>query len=171
MHPASSLMFLRVLSIFSLLTSCIISIELLVFQKKKDFPFTYLDYPIYTGWKKVSFFQDLIQKLKVQIFGCQSKLLSMRGYLILIKQVLQSIPVYLLAAIDPPRQIILDIEKLFADFFWGSFVGTLNEIRWRGGNIYRPSSNGLGIISRHHLNDTFSSQIVVDFSVKKIFVG
>lgn len=47
--------------------------------QKNDFPFTYLGCPICSSWKRISFFQDLIQKIRSQISGCQSKLLSMGG--------------------------------------------------------------------------------------------
>lgn len=47
----------------------------------------------------------------------------MDGRLILIKYSLQSIPMYLLAALDPPKLVLSNIEKAFANFLWDSQEG------------------------------------------------
>lgn len=35
---------------------------------------------------------------------------------------------YLIAALDPPEKVIMDIEKLFANFMWVLLRGLLNGI-------------------------------------------
>ncbi|XP_070034617.1 uncharacterized protein [Nicotiana tomentosiformis] len=46
-------------------------------------------------------------------------MLSHGGRSTLIKHVLQSMPIYLLSAVSPPKTIMKQIEKLAANFFWG----------------------------------------------------
>ena len=45
-------------------------------------------------------------------------MLSFGGKAVLIKHVLQSMPIYLLSVMAPPKCIIYDIHKIFAKFLW-----------------------------------------------------
>ncbi|KAG5621478.1 hypothetical protein H5410_006696 [Solanum commersonii] len=56
-------------------------------------------------------------------------MLSHGGKVILIKHVLQSVPIYTLSAITPPNGTINLIEKHFANFLWGSSDGK-NKYHW-----------------------------------------
>lgn len=51
------------------------------------------------------------------------KFLSIGGRDILIKHVLQSQPIYLLSAIEPPKTVIKQLEFYMARFFWDSSDG------------------------------------------------
>ncbi|XP_075103503.1 uncharacterized protein LOC142178076 [Nicotiana tabacum] len=88
--------------------------------KHKQFPFTYIGVPLYVGRKKLEFFNDLLTKITKRINGWLNKLLSCGGKVTLIKHVLQAIPSYTLAAMDPPKGTFKLIEMHFASFFWGS---------------------------------------------------
>lgn len=77
-----------------------------------SFPFTYLGCPILYGRKKKCFFEDLVKNVMKRLSLWQNKLLSFGGRYILIAHVLQSIPIYLLSAMNP-------IHKIFAKFFLG----------------------------------------------------
>lgn len=72
----------------------------------------------------------------------------MSGQLILIKHVLQSIPLCFLAALDPSKQVIKDIEKLFSKFLWGTHE-ELDKCQWmscpRHGICLPTASYGLRI--------------------------
>ncbi|KAG5630357.1 hypothetical protein H5410_002074 [Solanum commersonii] len=56
--------------------------------------------------------------------ACQKKendfgrLLSFGGKVVLINHVLQSLPIYLLSVMTPPKCIIYDIHRIFANFLW-----------------------------------------------------
>ncbi|KAG5595335.1 hypothetical protein H5410_036567 [Solanum commersonii] len=50
----------------------------------------------------------------------KGKLLSFGGKKVLISHVMQSIHVYLLSALSPPKCVIDDIQKTFVEFLWSS---------------------------------------------------
>ncbi|XP_049359576.1 uncharacterized protein LOC125824269 [Solanum verrucosum] len=87
--------------------------------KQKEGPITYLGYPFFIGRPRIIYFSDLIGKVINKISGWQAKLLNYGGRLTLVKHVLQSMPIHLLAAISPPVTIIKEIQSLMAYFFWG----------------------------------------------------
>lgn len=58
-----------------------------------SFPFTYLGCPIFYGRKIKENFEGLIKKVTAKILSWKSKLLSTGGKHILVKHVLQSIPI------------------------------------------------------------------------------
>lgn len=82
---------------------------------------------------------------------------------ILIKHVLQSIPIYVLETIDPPKQVLVDLERPFPEFLLGS--DKRHQISWN--NIYHTTEhNGLGIVSLHHRFVTFAGKLWWCFSTK-----
>lgn len=58
----------------------------------------------------------------------KGKLISLGGKLILIKSVLEAIPSYLLALIQPLTAIINAINKTMSNFFWHDTSGHINII-------------------------------------------
>lgn len=59
-----------------------------------------------------------------KIMGWQNKLLSYGGRYILIRHVLQSIPIYTLSAMNTPKGLLEQLHKVFAKFFWGGSTKT-----------------------------------------------
>ena len=51
--------------------------------------------------------------------GWKAKLLSTWGRIIMLKYVLQSLPIYSLAALDPPKAVLNRINSICANFLWG----------------------------------------------------
>ncbi|XP_060182093.1 uncharacterized protein LOC132611726 [Lycium barbarum] len=82
-------------------------------------PFNYLGCPIYTGRKKITYFNDLVAKVSNRITRWHNKTLSAGGKAVLIKSVLASIPLHTLSVIQPPKTCIKQIEMCIANFFWG----------------------------------------------------
>lgn len=62
-------------------------------------------------------FLSLIKKLQIKLGAWKGKILSLEAKLILIRYVLQALPSYLLALIQPPKSFISAINKLMFDFF------------------------------------------------------
>ncbi|XP_060170676.1 uncharacterized protein LOC132601612 [Lycium barbarum] len=93
---------------------------------KKDFPFTYLGVPIYYGRRRNIHYKEIIEKIQNRLSSWTGKLLSIGGRTTLIKHVLQSMPIHLLSACDPPSAILAQIHRLFAKFFWSNSVGNSN---------------------------------------------
>ncbi|KAG5605800.1 hypothetical protein H5410_027292 [Solanum commersonii] len=69
--------------------------------KQKEGPITYLGCPLFVGRPRIIYFSDLINKVLCRITGWHTKLLSYGGRAILVKHVLQSLPIHLLSAITP----------------------------------------------------------------------
>jgi len=86
---------------------------------QKDSPINYLGCPLYIGGQRIIYYSQLVDKVAKRISGWQSRLLNFGGRLILVKHVLQSIPIHTMAAISPPKTTLQYIKSLTADFFWG----------------------------------------------------
>ncbi|XP_060182050.1 uncharacterized protein LOC132611675 [Lycium barbarum] len=87
---------------------------------KGQFPFTYLGCPITHTRKKKVFYSDLIKKVKSRLLAWKGKLLSYGGKAVLIKTVLQIMPIHLLSVIAPPKCVLHELHKLFAKYFWSN---------------------------------------------------
>ncbi|XP_049399716.1 uncharacterized protein LOC125863741 [Solanum stenotomum] len=87
--------------------------------RQKEGPITYLGCPLFVGRPRIIYFSDLINKVLCRITGWQTKLLSYGGRAILVKHVLQSLPIHLLASVTPPVTVLRQIQSITADFFWG----------------------------------------------------
>lgn len=84
---------------------------------KKTLPIKYLGCQLFVGRKKTAYFNEIIFKLEKKLAGWKGKLLTSGGRLTLIKHVLQSLPVHILADFDPPKAIINRVEAIFDHFF------------------------------------------------------
>ncbi|XP_059295494.1 uncharacterized protein LOC132048826 [Lycium ferocissimum] len=83
-----------------------------------EFPFTYLGCPIFHARRQKLFYKDMLKKVRDKLQAWKGKLLSFGGKVVLITSVLQSIPIYLLSAMVPPKCVIKELHKLFNRFFW-----------------------------------------------------
>ncbi|XP_071909715.1 uncharacterized protein [Coffea arabica] len=84
----------------------------------KEFPIRYLGCLIFVGRKKNSLFTHLIEAMGSRIQQWNRSWLSIGGRVVLIKSVLSMLPVYLLSMLAPPKGVIRQLEKNFADFLW-----------------------------------------------------
>lgn len=78
---------------------------------------TYLGAPIATNRESFDFLIDKFSS-KLQIW--KSKVLSQAGRLVVIKSVLQSLPVYYMATILLPVSVVKKLNALMRRFFWGA---------------------------------------------------
>ncbi|VFQ93056.1 unnamed protein product [Cuscuta campestris] len=81
--------------------------------------FTYLGSTIVKGKLRKIHCKDLIGKFERRINTWYSKKLNQMGRLILIKHVLSSIPLHILAAQTIPKSILKSLNRLMANYFWG----------------------------------------------------
>lgn len=112
-------------------------------------PFTYLGCLIFYGRKKVSNFEDLVKKISRRVMTWHSKLLTYGGKYVLICNVLQSMPIYLMSAMNPLKGVIDQIHKVMANFFLGGqYWWTKREAL--GGSMYTKGRRGnwIPIITR-----------------------
>lgn len=75
----------------------------------------------------------------------------------MVKHVLQAIPTYTLAAMNPPKAIYRILEKYFANFFWGS-ANDKTKYHWSSwSNLCYPKEEGdIGIRSLEDIGGTFA---------------
>ena len=68
-----------------------------------------------------------------KINSWKNRLLSPGGKIVLTKHVLSSIPLHLLVAVSPLKSILATVERLFANFLWGTDDGAFQYhwIRWK----------------------------------------
>lgn len=71
--------------------------------RQGEFPFTYLGCPVYYGRAKCYYFEESLRKISRRTFLWQNRLLSFDGKIILVRHVLQSMPLHLLSALCPPK--------------------------------------------------------------------
>lgn len=109
-------------------------------------PINYLGCPLYYGTKARQLFDPLVLKLQNKVSTWLGNFLNTAGRITLIKYVLQSITAYQLAFLSPPKSVVRQLERFFANFFWGQVDGKNNShwISWS--TCCRPTSEGgLGI--------------------------
>ncbi|OIT21155.1 putative ribonuclease h protein [Nicotiana attenuata] len=94
------------------------------------------------GRKKICYFADLATKVQNKAGGWQGKLLSSSGKAIIIKHILQSQTLYLLAAMEPPKAIIKQIETYLTNFFWGEKEGKKSYHWCSWDNMSYPTDEG-----------------------------
>ncbi|KAL3652392.1 hypothetical protein CASFOL_002073 [Castilleja foliolosa] len=87
--------------------------------KVGSLPFTYLGSPIFKGYGKVSYFEELIHKIVQRLESWRGKFLSFAGKITLLKAVLSSLPIHILSATVVPKKVIQRVEKYFKSFLWG----------------------------------------------------
>lgn len=123
-------------------------ISTLIGFRKQYPPFIYLGYPIYVGRKRAIYFQTMVDKISSYISSWQNNFLNMGGHLILIEYVLSSIPVHILSAISPPKQVIHELDWIFSKFLWGQHEQEEKRHWMAWTRLCRPfRENGLVITS------------------------
>lgn len=130
------------------------------------FPFIYLGCLIYYGRRKISHFENIITKVNKRILSWHNKTLSFRGKHILIESVLQSMHVYLLSAINPPKGVINRLHQLTTRFFWGKTGGIKGKhwVAWE--DFCYPKGEGrIGFRSLHDVLKALYSKLWWNFRV------
>ncbi|KAI0511115.1 hypothetical protein KFK09_011738 [Dendrobium nobile] len=97
--------------------------------KAKNLPIKYLGTPIFKGKKKNFLFDDIFSIIQKKLANWSANFLSFGGRLVLIKSVLNSIPIYLFHTLMPSFNICSKMERLINRFFWGSKLNS-NAIHW-----------------------------------------
>ncbi|CAM8977963.1 unnamed protein product [Rhodiola kirilowii] len=78
----------------------------------------YLGLPLVMGQKKTETFRGILEKMWKRVSDWKSKLLSVAGREVLIKSVLQTLPVYTMSVYKIPVKLLQDMAKLIFKFWW-----------------------------------------------------
>lgn len=136
--------------------------------RKQNLTFIYLGFPIYHGREKDFLFsrshsEDLLSHHQV------AKLFVLNEWMTGLDQACYAIYFhYVLAALDPPKQVIKNIEKIFSSFLWGSHED-FDERNWMSwSHICHPiGSNGLGVLSLSNLSKAFAGKLQWIYRTKR----
>ncbi|KAG5610516.1 hypothetical protein H5410_021797 [Solanum commersonii] len=117
-------------------------VEVEIGFKRAKFPMMYLGCPIGDAKKREVHFAELLKKINSSLQAWKGKLISYGGKVVSINNVLSSIPIYLLFAINPPKCVILDMHRIFARFLWNyKEVGrNKHSVAWN--DICKPKEEG-----------------------------
>nr|XP_009786951.1 PREDICTED: uncharacterized protein LOC104234986 [Nicotiana sylvestris] len=70
--------------------------------------------------RRKDYYNNLIKKMKAKLHSWKGKLLSFGGKATLITSVLQSLPTHILSVLDLPDNVLENLHKMFARFFWST---------------------------------------------------
>lgn len=108
----------------------------------QNLPIRYLGVPLDYGRCKISYLDDIIRRVQGRIAGWQGRFLSFWGRIILIKHVLFSLPIHLLAASSPPKAVIRRLESIFSRFFLGTNDGRNKHHLLSWSSLCKPFKEG-----------------------------
>ncbi|CAA0808630.1 RNA-directed DNA polymerase (reverse transcriptase)-related family protein, partial [Striga hermonthica] len=108
-----------------------------------DLPIPYLGAPLYKGHLSHELFIDVRQRMIDRISGWSHRHLSFGGRLALIKCTLCTLPLHLLAVLDPHQSTIHELDQILARYFWKYSEGSRGRrqthwVKWD--SICRPHS-------------------------------
>nr|XP_009761667.1 PREDICTED: uncharacterized protein LOC104213819 [Nicotiana sylvestris] len=111
--------------------------------RRQCFPMTYLGCPIFYARRRGDYYQGLITKVMDKLQSWKDKLLFVGGRAVLIANVMQSIPIHMLSAVNPPNYVINKLHSIFAKtkptlcsaFICQKYCKKLNAVivPWKGG--------------------------------------
>ena len=109
-------------------------------------PITYLGIPLGANMKKVSSWQPILDRIQAKLQTWKSSCLSRAGRLVLIKAVLNSLPLYYLSLFSMPKRVAKEIIRMQRRFLWsGDKAGRCFPlVKWE--LVQQPRSRGgLGV--------------------------
>lgn len=104
----------------------------------------------------MSYFANMATKVLNKARSWQGNMLSAGGRAIIIKHILQSQTLHIMAALAPPKTIMDQMEMYFANFFWGTKEGK-NKYHWSScDNMCFPyEEGGLGFKKLQDISKSF----------------
>ena len=79
----------------------------------------YLGLPTIIGKSKAQVFAEVKERVAKKLTGWKGKLLSIGGREILVKDVAQAVPTYIMSCFQLPKTLCKDLENMMRNFWWG----------------------------------------------------
>lgn len=89
----------------------------------------YLGLPAMVGLDKSESFEYLVERIVNKLKGWEEKIVSMGGKEILLKAIIQSIPVFAMAVFKIPKKVCKDIMDAMSAFWWG-YTEEQRKMHW-----------------------------------------
>src|ERR1043165_4815599 len=86
--------------------------------RRGNVPFIYLGIKVGAKMTRVCNWDPVIKVIKNRLSSWKAKILSIGGRLVLIKSVLESLPVYYLSLYKAPKAVIDSMEAIMRRFLW-----------------------------------------------------
>jgi len=85
-------------------------------------PFSYLGVPIFRGKPRASYFQPIVDKIRVRLSSWMGSILSMAGRLQLLKSVFNSMLVYSFQVYERPIYLLRRLEVWCRNYLWSGSI-------------------------------------------------
>ncbi|KAK9055104.1 hypothetical protein SSX86_026184 [Deinandra increscens subsp. villosa] len=116
-------------------------------------PFYYLGVEVGSNMKRIKSWKSVVDVFENRLSLWKAKHLSIGGRLVLIKSVLDSLPIYYFSIYKAPKKVLAKLESIRMNFLWG---GSLNKskIHWvRREQVTKSKDNGgLGLDPLENIN-------------------
>lgn len=136
------------------------AIERILGFTSTSLPSKYLGAPLTSSALKHSSWKHLLEKLEDHLFLWTNRSLNMAGRVILIKVVLQSMPLYLFSILAAPKWVLKEIKNLQRRFLWG---GSGQNQKWallKWEKVCLPKYVGcIGLRDPEHSNKAMGAKI------------
>jgi hypothetical protein len=123
-------------------------------------PFKYLGIPLIDYSVCNSSWEPLIDSLKHRLSSWTFRSLNIAGHLILLKSILQAIPIYVFSALAAPKYVLKTIRNIQIKFVW---QGTKEGHKWalvKWEDLCKPKpSSDLGLRDPCPLNEVMGANI------------